>query len=335
MDEDRKKIINYIIYFLSLIIIFLISGYYIKIENIILLSVFFPVVFIPILLLAAYKGLYVNIKQLLYFAAILSSLMFFISIVNLRKSDLINSTSIGSTYLLIILFSFLISFFIHMFSYSMISFFGIRIDDKIIENIKTISCTIEDNADDIQNLVEFFLTEFLRFEYVGKSIRMEAHIFEGIDNKTTLVRYHSENQNPTTLSVSYIMFYDNQDGVKVFKHKTINSFSLFLEKFLGGKNVTTPDVIKDEFNKYFSIYRPKIKKIHEFLGKSQINWRDFKNPLIVLVGVLIIAYAIFNIEKIINFISEINTDTVIKISALIFALPPSIFYLLKIFGKIK
>ncbi|OGH04304.1 MAG: hypothetical protein A2W22_02440 [Candidatus Levybacteria bacterium RBG_16_35_11] len=334
MAENRKIVINYILYSLCSAIIFLISGYYSKLDNLILITTFFPTVFIPILLLIAYKGLYSKFKPLLYITAIFSSLLFYILMVTLRKPDLLNSPNIGNSYALVLLFSLFIFYFIDLFSYSIIVFFGIRFDDKIIDNIKTISCTIEDNTEGIKNLVKFLLTEFLGFEYLGKSANMEAHKFERNNNEFTFIRY-SENQNPSTLLISYIMFNNDQDGVKAFDYDKINSFSLILEKFIGGNIITTPEGIRDEFNKYFSKYRPKIKEINEYFGKSQVNFREFKTPIIVTFGILTIGFAIFNIETITGFILNVDTDTIIKIAALIFALPTSIFYILKIFGKVK
>lgn len=331
MVEDRRTIIDYILYFLCLVIISLVGGYYSNVDTLLLISAFIPIIFIPLLLLFAYKAVYEKTKPFLYLTAIASSVSFYNIMLKLRKSDILDSPNIGNYYFLILLFSIFICYFISVFSYHIVNFFGIRFDDNIQNNIKTISCTAdEEKAKEIKNLVEFLLTEFMGFEYSISDMGVNKFIRN--DNEFTIVKY-SEIQNPSASLTSYIMFYNDQDGIRVFDHGEIKSFSLILEKFLGGNIIATPEGIRDEFKQYFSIYRPKIKEIHEFFGKSQINWLELKNPLIVLVGTGIIAYAIFNIESIIRFISELNTDTVVKIAALIFALPASIFYLLKIFGK--
>ncbi|MFZ2410941.1 MAG: hypothetical protein WAW23_05180, partial [Candidatus Methanoperedens sp.] len=233
--------------------------------------------------------------------------------------------------IVILLLSFLVSYFIHLFSYGLIRFFGIQIDEKIIENVKTISYTSND-ATEGKDLIKFFLTEILGFDYVSKNIYLEK--FQRSDGEYVLLRYTDSQESPNLL-LSYVMFYDDQDGVKAFNLGLINSFSLILEKLLGGKNVVTPEEVKAEYNHYFSTYTPTIARVHEYFTKSQLNWRDLKNPIILLGVVIFIVYSVYNMEKITQFISSLDTDTVVKIAAVIVALPTSLYYILKILGKVK
>ncbi|MCZ7356320.1 MAG: hypothetical protein O8C66_10950 [Candidatus Methanoperedens sp.] len=330
MPEDRKTLTNCIVSFLCLVIIFLIGGYYSKLENLLLISAFFPIVFIPIILLIAYKGLYVKTKQLVYFTAMIFSLFFFVLMANFRQPELLNLPTIRDSYLVILLFSFIVSLIIHIYSYQLIRFFGIRIDDKVIENIKTISFTVEADAKKTKSLVKFFLTEILTFEYIGGVDFEEMYKFYREPNETVLIKY-AKNQSPSTYSLSLIIFYNDQDGIRAFDSEIVHSYSLIMEKLIGGNITETPEGIKDELNKYFSRYRPIVKEISEYFGESQIKWREIKSPIIIVALVIAVAYAIFNIERIIQFISGLSIDTVVKIAVL----PAATYYILKIFGKVK
>ncbi len=332
MTKDGGKTKNCIVGFLILIVIFILSGIYTELDNLILLSIFFPIVFIPLVLLVASKGLYTQTKGLVFLAATFSPLIFFMSIILFRTPEALKLPNIGELYIVILLLSFLVSYFIHFFSYGLIRFFGIQIDEKIIENVKTISYTSND-ATEGKDLIKFFLTEILGFDYVSKNIS-NLEKFQRSDGEYVLLRYTDSKESPNLL-LSYIMFYDDQDGVKAFNPGLINSFSLILEKLLGGKNVVTPEEVKAEYNHYFSTYTPTIARVHEHFTKSQLNWRDLKNPILLLGGVIFIVYSVYNMEKITQFISSLDTDTVVKIAAVIVALPTSVYYILKILGKVK
>lgn len=166
MSENTKKIINYILSFICLGVIFFITGYYSDVDNLILISSFFPIVFIPIMLLFAFEKRYVKGKEGIYFAAILSSVSFFILIISLKKPEIMSSTDIGGICLTILLMSFIVSILIHALSYNLIRFFGIRTDLRINETIRTISYPIiQNDTKSARNLMNFFLEEILLFEF--------------------------------------------------------------------------------------------------------------------------------------------------------------------------
>lgn len=334
MSSDRKIIINYILSFISLVAIFIISGYYSDLENLILISSFFPIVFIPIMLLFASEKSYVKGKEGLYLAAMFFSVIFYISIVTLKKPEIISSQNIGGVYLAILLISFIISIFIHAFSYNLIRFFGIRTDLKINETIRTISFPIiKNDAKLARNLINFFLEEILLFEYDEK-IDNETYKFQRNEREYILLKY-LENPNQSNLLISFFMFYDDQDGVDAFKSEKMDSLSIILEKFLGGNVIATPEENAKYFNSYFLRYIPIINRISKYFGENKINLSDIKSPLILSTLLIVILYMVFNYEKIAQFVFSFDTDILIKLMAIAVGLPASLYYILKILGKIK
>lgn len=330
---EGNKLKNYIIYFICLLAVFVISGVYSKPEYLVLISFFVPIAFIPLMLLIAYKGLYNRTNFLFYVCAIISSLLFFISMIYFRIPDALNAPGIEGSYIAILMFAFLISLTIHIYSYRLIRLFGIRIDDDIVKNVKTISCTIQNDAEKIKNLVKFFLTEILSFEYVRFNISIFDKFVRG-DNEFTLIKY-SENKNTSALLISYIMFYNDQDGIRAFDNESINSFSIILEKLVGGSIVEPPEEVITSFSNYFSRYRPIIKDIREYFGKKQVNWRDILNPVIIIGLVIFFAVTVFNLDKIIRYASNLNLTTVAVVVTIIASVVVIIYHVLKMLGKIK
>ncbi len=108
MPEDKSY--KYIIFFITFILIFFISGFYLKIEYASLISIIFPITFIPINLLFAYKGIYTKSKGLLYASAISTSLIFFIFINDIKTSQPYNISSNSNIFLLIMIMSALLKF---------------------------------------------------------------------------------------------------------------------------------------------------------------------------------------------------------------------------------
>ena len=334
MSSDRKKIINYILSFICLGAIFFITGYYSSLDNLILISSFFPIVFIPIMLLFAFEKHYIKGKEGIYFTAILSSVLFCISIISLKKPEILSSTEIGGIYLTILLMSFIVSILIHAFSYNLIRFFGIRTNLRINETIRTISFPIiQNDAKSARNLMNFFLEEILLFEY-NEKIDDETYKYQRNEREYILLKY-LENPNQSNLLISFFIFYNDQDGVDAFKPEKINSVSIILEKILGGSVITTPEEIVEYFNRYFLRYTPIINRIHKYFGENKMNLSDIKNPLILSISLVSILYMLFNFENIMEYIFCIDTDILIKLMAIVVGLPASLYYILKIFGKIK
>jgi hypothetical protein len=334
MSDDRRRIINYILSFFVLGAIFIISGYYSDLGALILISGIFPVVFIPIMLLFAFKKNYITGKGGLYLLAIIFSVVFYTSIVSLKNPEILKSSNINTSYILIIILSALISMFIHTSSYILIRFFGIQTNLKINETIKTISFPIiNNNLELTKNTIEFFLEEMVSFEYEEK-IDDNTFRFQRNENEYILIKY-STIPKQSNLLISFIMFHNDQDGVDSFKSENIYSFSIILGKLLGGDIIETPNEIVEYFNSYFLRYTPIINRISEYFGKSKINLSDIKNPLIYSVSFILIIYAVFNYEKIAQYIFSIDSDKLIKLMAILVGIPASIFYTLKIFGIVK
>ena len=334
MSGNTKKIINYILSFICLWAIFSITGYYSDLDDLILISSLFPIVFIPIMLLLAFKKRYVKGKEGLYIIAILSSVLFFTSIISLKKLEIINSTDIGSIYFAILFMSFIVSIFIHALSYNLIRFFGIRADLRINETIRTISYPIiQNDTKSARNLMNFFLEEILLFEFYEK-IDDDTYKYQKNQREYILLKY-LENPNQSNLLISFVMFYNDQDGVDAFILEKMVSFSIILENILGGKVIETPEEIVEYFNSYFLKYAPIINQIYKYFGENKLNLSDIKKPLILLTLPISILYMFFNYEKIAEFIFDIDSDTLIKLMAIIVGLPASLYYILKIFGKVR
>lgn len=338
MPSDRRIIINYILSSLSMVAIFAITGYYSELGTIILISGFFPLVFIPIMLLFAFEKKYIRNKDGLYLMAICFSIIFYISIITYKNPVVLKSPDIGTIYVFIILISLIISRFIHAVSYSMIRFFGIRTDLKINETIRTISFPIIKNDIELtKNMIKFYLEEIVSFEYeerIENNNNNNNYKFQRNESEYILLKY-SEIPNQSKLLISFIMFNDNQDGVYAFKSENIDSFSIILGKLVGGDIIESPTEIVEYFNSYFLRYKPIIKRVSEYFGKNKVNISDFKNPVIFSVSIIFIMYAVFNYEKIFQYISSIDSDMLIKLMAIAVGLPASLFYTLKILGVIK
>ena len=131
------------------------------------------------------------------------------------------------------------------------------------------------------------------------------------------------------------MFYNDQDGVDALKSEKMGSFSIILEKILGGKVIATPEEIVEDFNSHFLKYAPIINRISKYFGENKLNLSDIKNPLILSILPISILYMVFNYEKIAEFIFYIDSDLLIKLTTIVVGLLTSSYYILKIFGKIK
>lgn len=335
MLEDRRKIIHYMVSFICLGAIFFITGYYSNLDNLILISSFFPIVFIPIVLLSAFKKNYIKIKSVIYLAAISSSALFYDLIVSLKHPEIISPSNIEDIHFTILLLSLIVSLFIHASSYNLIRLFGIQTDLRINETIRTISFPlIQNDANSAKNLMTFFLEEILSFKYDEK-IDDDTYKYQRNTREYILFKYSkNQNQNQSNLLISFFIFYDSQDGVNAFNSGKIDSFSRMLEKFLGATVIATPNETVKYFSNHFLIYAPIINRISKYFGENKINLSDIKNPLILSTVLILIFYVVFNYENIAGFFFSFDTDILIKLMAIAVGVPASLYYILKIFGKV-
>lgn len=332
MPEDKRKIIEYIVFSICLGAIFFITGYYSDLENLILVSSFFPIAFIPIVLLSAFKKSYVKNKGVIYLVAIISSAYFYDFIISLKPSEIISDSSLTDIHLTIILLSFVVTILIRASSYNLIRLFGIQTDLRINEKIKTISVPlVQNNVHTAKNLIAFFLEDILLFKYYEK-INNDTYQYQRNEREYILVNY-LEDPNQSNLLISFFMFYDSQDGVDAFKSRKINSLALLLERVLGGNIVPTSDETMEYFSNYFLKYAPIINRVSKYFSENKINISDIKNPLILSILLILVFYVGFNYKNITGFILSFDTDKLINIMAIVVGVPASLYYTLKIIGK--
>ncbi|MDD4898621.1 MAG: hypothetical protein PHY70_04475 [Methanocellales archaeon] len=232
-------------------------------ETSLTISFFTSVIFIPILLILCQKQKFEEYKSWFYALTLSYPSVSYKSIMQYYFD--LPSQDYAFNLVLIIIFSFVITFFIWLLSDNLIGFLGLVIDEKILANIRAYK--IPNNFEDGVSFIKATLLHFSDFEHLEK---VSDNILIYRDSITTLGRNYMCIFNKSESTFNFLGFNIGMDGIQPFDAEEIKGYDLIAKHMLNVTPIDVSDNIKREYENFFYRFESKLKKLSFEFKKREL-----------------------------------------------------------------